>query len=186
MELQQLVMVLCCVCIAGDGSSRTFQCGRWIAPSSSQPLSLATSTLQHSCCPACSIADSGVTALPVQQALLIMWLRHQLIGALVFCESWAKTVKQNENFPTNMLIVWNAMAFSNCPDPRWVPVQHSPTEVTLGLCRFKPTEELTQMVVVLLMTDRQITMVTFRLRTRTKEVKNCRTCIGHGHASFEI
>lgn len=82
--MQQLVKVMCCVCIAGDGSSRTFQCGRWITPSSSQPLSLATSTLQHSCCPACSIADSGVTALPVKRALLLLCLRHQLLGALLF------------------------------------------------------------------------------------------------------
>lgn len=68
MKLQWSRLVMCSVCISGDGSGRTFQCCGWITPSSSQPLSLTTSALQHSCCPACSIADTGVTALPVCHA----------------------------------------------------------------------------------------------------------------------
>lgn len=85
---------MCSVCIAGDGSGRTLQCGWRITPSSSQPLSLTTSALQHSCCPACSIADTGVSALACGQACYSFWLRHQLIGALFsFCKSWAKTVE---------------------------------------------------------------------------------------------
>lgn len=102
---------MCSVCIAGDGSGRTLQCGWRITPSSSQPLSLATSALQHSCCPACSIADTGVSALACGQACCSFWLRHQLMGALFsFCKSWAKTVehtpkmkeKQHVNSPFSL------------------------------------------------------------------------------------
>lgn len=122
MELKSLVKVMCCVYIAGDGSSRTFQCGRWITPSSSQPLSLATSTLQHSCCPACSIADSGVTALPVRQALLLMWLRHQSTGALSFSAKagqklWGKV-------HTSPYLCWSFV------------IQHLATLQVFGRCQF--------------------------------------------------
>ena len=95
MELQWSRLVMCSVGISGDGSGRTLQCCWWITPSSSQPLSLTTSALQHSCCPACSIADTGVTALPVCHAHCVAgWGTRSRCSLLSFCKGWAKSVKQ--------------------------------------------------------------------------------------------
>lgn len=99
---------MCSVCISGDGSGRTFQCCWWITPSSSQPLSLTASALQHSCCPACSIADTGVTALPVCHA---HWAAGGGTGSWCspfgFCKGWAKPVKQKCEHLQTAFTVWS-------------------------------------------------------------------------------